>query len=301
MAAAVVLSGCGRSGGGSSSLAEINGNKITSDELVKFMSNNPMSKDQVSSSLSQMLDEELILSLAAEKKVTPTDEQVNARLAPIKKVEDLDEYLKESGLTLDEYKHRLMIEQAKINLAETTLKNKIKDEDIKKEYDQKKNTAFSIPERVKADIVIFQSKAAADSAVKKIASGTTIQKVAAEDGLKVEHQAIPKEGTGLPEEITTALFGTQKGKPTKPISIGGMGSSEQWLVMVPGDNVPAVKITFEEAKPLIHGQLVMKDATDYNKMLEKARKDAKLTISEPALKDVERTFRKISASGEAMP
>ncbi|MEN6372828.1 MAG: peptidyl-prolyl cis-trans isomerase [Armatimonadota bacterium] len=305
VAAAVVLTGCGRSGGGSSSsIAEINGKKITSNDLVNYMSRNPMTKEQVSAALSQMLDEELVLSLAAEKKVTPTDEQVNARLAPIKKAEDLDAYLKESGLTLDEYKHRLMIEQARINLAETTLKTKIKDEDVKKEYDQRKNTAFSIPERVKMEAVIFPNKAAADSAVKKLSSGSSIQQVADEAGLKVEHQAIPKQGTGLPEQITKPLFSTPKGKPTKPISLGGMTGSEQWLVMVPGDKMPAVKITLEEAKPLIYAQLVMKSAIasgDYNKMLENARKDAKLTISEPGLKDVEKTFKKTSPSGAALP
>jgi len=89
--AALILAGC-NSGG--SSLAEINGKKVTSDDVVKYMSRNPMANAQISSALTQLLEEELILNLAKEKKVMPTDTQIDQRLNYIKKIADLDEYLK---------------------------------------------------------------------------------------------------------------------------------------------------------------------------------------------------------------
>lgn len=298
--AALVLAGC-NSGGGSSSVAEINGKKITSDDIVKFMSRGLMGQHQVSGVLTQLLEEELVLDLAAEKKVTPTDTQIDQRLNYVKRVAGLDEFLENSGLTMDDYKHQLKIDQARINLAETTMKDKIKDEDVKKEYNQNKDTEFAISERIKMDAIILPNKATADDASKKLASGASLQKVADEAGLKVEHRTIPKTGTPLPDDLIKALFETEKGKATKPISVGGMPGSEQWIIMVPGDKIPEVIITLEEAKPVIHAELVMRSASDdLRKMIEKAGKDAKLTVTMPALKDVEKSFKKPEPTGNMM-
>jgi len=198
-----------------------------------------------------------------------------------------------------EYKSYMKIDQARINLAETTLKNKIKDEDIKKEYEQNKDTEFTIPERIKMDSVIFPNKDAVDNASKKLASGKSLQKVADEAGLTVEHQTIPKTGTPLPDDLIKMIFETEKGKATKPIPLG---SSEQWLIIVPGEKIPEVKITLEEAKPVLRAELIMRSASeDLQKMIDKARKDAKLTVIMPELKDVEKSFKNPEPAGNMMP
>jgi parvulin-like peptidyl-prolyl isomerase len=282
----MALVGCGKSGG---SVAEINGEKVTCQEFANAVGRSPMGAQ----ALTQLLDNKLMLSMAKEKGVEPTDEQVNQRIEFLKKTQDLESQIKDSGMTMDDVKSQLKIQQAQINLAEQATKDKISDKDVKNAYDSQKQ-AFDIPERVRVDMLMLPTKQAADKAEKDLKGGATLDKVAKDSGTEVRHFPIPKNSPGIPPELAKAAFDTPKGKISPPISMPSpMGGGEQWLILKPGDTIPAVKVSFDEAKPLILGELATAKAgqdPDYQKKLTEARKKAKVTVSVPSMKHVEKDF-----------
>lgn len=288
--AAALFAGCGRRGG--TVLAEINGEKITGDDFVKYVSG----MDMATKVLKQMLDDRLVLAMAKEKGVAPTDEQVNQRLSLLRKTQDLDAQLKESGRTLDDLKEQFRVQQAYINLAEQAMKDKITDEDVKSAYEARKPLLYDVGDGVRTDYIRFTTEDAAKKAAKEIQGGATLEKVAEDAGVDhgpILHEVIRKTVPGLPPELVKAVFEVPKGKVSPPIKIV-LPFGEQWLIVRPGDRLPPVKVSFDEAKAVIRGELAVQKASldsDYQKKMDEARRKAKITIFQPSLKRAEKEFR----------
>lgn len=282
---ATAIVGCGK-GSTSSSIAEINGQKISNQQFVDAVSRTP----QAGQVLAQLMEQQMILGMAKDQNVSPTDEQVNKKIDFIRKTQDLDQMMKDNNVTLQDVKDQQKITQAKINLAAKAFKDKVTDAEVNDLYSKRKD-AFSIPERVKTEIAIFPTKEAADKASKELQGGADFEKVTKDAGGQFQHADIPKSAPQPQFQILAkAAFDTPKGKYSQPISFGGMGM----LILKPGDKVPAVTIPENDAKSLIKDQLLMQKAdsdTDYAKKMEEARKTAKITISVPSLKNAEKDFR----------
>lgn len=280
-----VLAGCGRG-----SVAEINGKKISRDEF-----NNYMQLRAGTQMLQQMLDDRLTLAMAEKRKVSPTDEQVTKQFDALNKIADLEAMMKERGLTKDQIKDELKVMVARQNLALKEMDDRITDEQVKQAYESQKAQRYDIPERVRVEIVSFKTKDTADEAAKAIAGGASLEQASADsEGSPVMKQVVPKSGPGMPPEIVKAAFNTPKGKTSKPVKLSFAPGQEQWLIIKATDRIPAAKISFEEAEPMIRGDIATAMAQqdpDYQKEMKEARKSAKVKVLDPALKQAEKNFK----------
>lgn len=285
---AVIVAGCGKSD--NNVLAEVNGQKITSDDFAKFVGHSPMATQ----ALAKMIDDRFMLSMAEEKGVAPTEAQVNDRYEMLRKVADIDQEMKNNNFTPEEVKDQLKVVQAQINLAEKEMKGKIKDEEIKSAYEAAKMT-YDRPERVSVEAILLDSKETADKAEKDLKGGASFDKVAKDAGVQVAKVIIPKSGPGYTKDIVDAAFNTAKGEYSEPIKLGGPAPQPtKFVIIKPGEKMKAVKISLKDATPTIRGQIALKMAredSDYQKKIEEARKKAKITISAPAMKQAEKDFR----------
>lgn len=287
IAVVAVLAGCGRG-----SIAEVNGKTITRDDFYNYMQARAGSQ-----LLQQMLDDRLTLAMAEERGVAPTQEQVDKQFETFKKMADLDQVMKDRGLTPEQVKEELKVMVARQNMAEKAIGDKITDKEVREAYESQKAMRYDQPERVRAEIISFPNKEAADDAAKQIEDGATLEKIAEGDGehSQIINQTIPKNGPGMPAELVKAAFDTSKGKTSKPVklSFGGPGQ-EQWIILRAGERVPATKISFDEAEPMVRGELAMMKSNqdpDYQKQLREARKEAKIKVLVPSLKQVEKNFK----------
>jgi len=280
---AAALAGCGRG-----TVAEISGKKISRAEFVKYLE-----KQGGTRLLNQMLDDRLALTMAQDKGVEPTDEQVELQLKSLKNVMDLDEEMKQRGLTLEDVKDQLRVAQARQNLAFRAMGKQISDEEVSKAYNQQKSQVYDIPERARVELIGFPTKDAADKASNKIEGGATLQQIG--EDTEIDHgpllrRLIPKSGPGVPPGLAKAAFDTPKNQVSKPIQVT---AGKAWVILKPEDRIPAAKMSLAEAKPLIRGQLALDKANrdaEYLKQLREARRVAKVKVFDPALKQVEKDF-----------
>jgi foldase protein PrsA len=279
---AAALAGCGRG-----TVAEISGKKISRAEFAKYLQ-----KQGGTRLLNQMLDDRLALTMAQDKGVEPTDEQVELQLKSLKNVMDLDEEMKQRGLTLEDVKDQLRVAQARQNLALQAMGKQISDEEVSKSY---KPQVYDVPERMRVELIGFPTKDAADKASNKIKGGATLEQVG--DDTEIDHgpllrRLIPKSGPGVPPGLAKVAFDTPKNQVSKPIEVS-VPTRKAWIILRPEDRIPAVKMSLAEVKPLIRGQLALDKANqdaEYQKQLREARRVAKVKVFDPALKQVEKDF-----------
>jgi parvulin-like peptidyl-prolyl isomerase len=307
MIAALLIAGCSHKSGGSSTsgVAEINGQTITFEDFAKQISQDQMMAQFVGQALSKMLEDRLVVSLAEKNGVPPTDEQINQRIDLLKKTADLDSQLKQAGLSMDDVKAQIKLQQARINLAEKLVQTKVTDDEVKAQYDRSKSVLYDMPERMRVQMMVFSGKAAADKASKDLEGGATMEKIGetqTQDHSAVLTQVIPKSGPGLPPDIAKAAFDTPQGKTSKPVVIPSPQTPGQttkqpdrYLIMKPLEKLPPVKVSEQEAAPIIRGQMYLqKSATDkdFEKAMNDARRDAKITVNMPQFKQVAVEFHK---------
>lgn len=220
--------GCGRG-----TVATVNGRKITRqeyyDRLERLPYRDPNTGQPMEAGalvLQRLINEELILRLAESKNVPPTDQQVNDRLAQASKQPGFSANMKASGVTKDQLKELMRIEQAAFNLQ--TKDVKVSEADVKKYYDQNKETQFTIPEQVNLAGIFVNSKAEADKAMGLLKSGVDFATVASslsKDPVSAKQggrlRPIARGDRNIPEAIQKIIFATPRGKYTNPIPSGG--------------------------------------------------------------------------------
>lgn len=297
LVAAVALTGCGQKGTKSTktsavenAVAEVNGKKITQEEF-----NNYMQMQVGATELSNLLNERIILGIAEEKDVTPTDSEVEARLNVMKKTSDLDELKKQKGWADEDLKSQIKVSIASENVAVKMMGDKINDKAVKAKYDQDKSTSYVLPERVKADLAAFRNQSTAEEAAKKIKDGQSMEAACSSAEGPVRSLTFTKDQIGMPPELLKAVFDTPVGKSSGAIKVstGIPGQPDFWLIVKPTDVMKPVTITFDEAKASIKGQIALEMAQQdptYIKEMRAARKSADVKVLDPKLKEIEKTF-----------
>lgn len=311
--AALVIAGCSKQGGSSSGssakyVAEVDGQSISYEDFTRQLAQEPMISQFAPPVISKMLEDRMLVALADKNGVAPTDEQINQKIDLLKKTADIDAQLKQAGLTIDDIKQQIRFQQAKVNLAEKVCKKKVTDDEVKKMYEQRKSVLYDMPERMRVQMIVFTTQASADKAAKDLAGGATIEKVGEEqtqDHSAVMSQLIPKSGPGLPPDLTKAAFETPTGKTTKAIKISNpMMKQDRWVIMQPSEKLPPVTITLQEAAPVIKSQMYLEQSAtdpDFTKLVNDARRDAKVTVGLPQFKQVEKEFHKPPQPNQGMP
>ena len=115
--------------------------------------------------MTQLVNEKLILQLAKREKVEPTEAQINKKVEMAKKEGSLSQLLKQRGMTLDDYKRELTLNQAFINVVTKDIK--VTDAELKRVYEsglQAKQSPFKKPERVEVALIVCKTKAGIDEA-----------------------------------------------------------------------------------------------------------------------------------------
>ncbi|MBP6965443.1 MAG: peptidyl-prolyl cis-trans isomerase [Armatimonadetes bacterium] len=224
LVAASFLAGCGKS-----SVAKVNGRKISRqeyyDRLERMpMGNPPMQVEAGVVVLRDLINEELLIRLAEKEKVPPTNAQVDERYKQMEKQPQFMAKMKESGLTKDQAKDLVRILQAHFNLMTRGIK--VTDEEVKKYYEANKDKQFTIPENAEVAAIFCENKATADKAMnllKQNVDFATVAKQLSSDPNSKDRggrlgRPVYVNDQGLPEAVWKKVLATKKGAYTEPIA-----------------------------------------------------------------------------------
>jgi foldase protein PrsA len=281
---AIVLSGCGRG-----AFITVNGEKITKDEYYRRLEQMSINGQQAGSLMvQQMLKEELVLQLAKDKGVYPTDEQIEKKVEFAKKEGNLGTRLRQMGVTMEEYKKLLKPQQAQINIIIKGVK--IPDADVKKYYEENKKTVFTRPETVDPAVIVCLTKDKLNKVQEQMKKGTDFTSVAmklSDDPYTAPSGGrlgpLPRNVPNAPAGLLEAAFALKRNQISEPILIKPEGKNPQWVMIKLLDRKPERVTGYNEVKDQIREQLALqKGAQQVNVMqlLEKKRQTAKLTLPE---------------------
>jgi foldase protein PrsA len=278
------LVGCGKG-----NLATVGGEKITKDEFYKRLENMPVGGQPAGIVvLNQMVEEHLWLQLAKKENVSPTDAQVNDRLEEAKKQPNFKAVLTQSGMTLDEYKQGLKVQQAQYNVV--TKGQTVSDADVKKFYDINKAKVYTTPERVKIGAIICKTKKAIDNASSKLKGGTDFSAVVinlSEDQSK--NRKIPGElgwvwrgQPKVPTNLIDIAFSLKKGATSDPFQVMDQGKPADWVILRCLEHEQTKVRAFDEVKDQIRkGLLFLKgqQSPDVANKFKQIREEAKIKVN----------------------
>ncbi|SDT00376.1 foldase protein PrsA [Paenibacillaceae bacterium GAS479] len=203
---------------GGETVATVNGEKITQNELYEMIA-----PTYGKSALDTLITMKLVAQEADNKGITVTKEEEDKELADVKKNfpsdAEFDAALAQSGMTLEDLKKQMLMQvQMRKMLAD---KLKVTDEDVKKYYDANKES-FATPEQVKASHILVDTKEEADAIVKELNNGGDFAAIAKEKskdtGSAVKGGDLGYFGKGqMVPEFDEAVFKMEIGKVSAPI------------------------------------------------------------------------------------
>lgn len=228
----MTLTGCGKS------VAKINGEKISRDEynsrMEKMTINSPDGKQQQVGALvlQQLLLEKLKMQFAKKLGVEPTSEQIDGRIADLKK-QGVYQRLKTDGYTDDEIRSDIRVQQANLNVY--TKDVKVTEKELKDFYEQNKLQYFTNPAGADLGMIATAKKETMDKARKMVNVGASAFDAAAAQYndipqlkqsrgdigfMPADATKIPKGRPQLPPTVQAAVFKLKVGEVTEPIHAG---------------------------------------------------------------------------------
>lgn len=282
---AAFVVGCG----GRSVVAKVNGRKITRQEYYDRLERLPyvdaasgQTTDAGILVLQRLVTEELLLRMAENQHVAPTDEQIKDRIAQSMKSPGFAANMRKSGVTKDQMKELMRVEQAAFNLQ--TKGVTVTPQDIKSFYDQNQAAQFTVPEQVYVAAIFVNSKADADKAMSllknKVEFGTVARTMSKHPSAKVDGKLAPltRGDKGVPEAVQSLIFSTPNNQYTNPIPSGN-GSYVIFQVL---QHIPKKVQKLADVQTAIHDRLMlekgMQKNPNLNGELAKFRDTAKIDI-----------------------
>lgn len=301
------LAGCGRKG-----LVNVNGEKVMKEDFYarlervpvqQVVNGRPVAIPAGRYVIEQIVREQIIQQLAKNEGVAPTEEQVNKKVQFIKKNAGADfrGFLAQRGMTEEEWKHSVEIEQALNNVVSKGVK--IPDSDVKAAYDQQlkaKPSPFIRPEQVRISIIVTGKKDSIDKAYKLLKEGQDFGAVAmrlSEDPSKQAKGEIPtwisRGMQGIPESAVNTAFALQPGKYSQPLNAGN-----SWAIIKLNQKRPQKVQSYDEVKELIREQLSIQKGSqnpEIGKKIQDFTKNADITINAERYKNVADEIKKQAA------
>jgi len=312
--AATALAGCGRRG-----FIRVNGEKINLQEFHSRLARTTVQTPQGPQLagryvVQQLIQEKLIEQLAKQEKVEPTEEQINKKIEFFKKQSggDMARVLSQLGMTLDDLKHQIAVEQAYINIVTKGIT--IPDDKVRKAYEEAlhaKDSPFVRPEQVLVSAIITSSKAKIDKASKLLASGQEFGAVsrklsdvwikqtdgkvgwASKDGMI---DLVVGQKAALPKDYADRVFALQIGKYTAPFeSVTRVRQGDktvtvrQWVILRADQKRRKKITTYDEVKDRIRETLAMREGAkrkEVQKLMQTFAKNADIVINAAAYKDI---------------
>lgn len=263
-------------GGASQAVAKVNGETITQQDLYNFMVE-AQGGQSGQAALDQLISDKLVDMEAAKTNTTVTDADVDAELAEVKKQfpseDEFNSTLQQYGMTLDDLKKSIKqnLKSRKIFEPQVT----VKDEDVKKYYDENK-ASFSTPEQVRASHILVKTKEEADAILKQLKNGgdfAAIAKEKNEDATKDKGGDLGFFSEGqMVKEFDEAVWKMKVGELSEPVK-----TQYGYHIIKLTDKKPAVNPTFDEKKAEIAKLLKSNEANQKaSEWLAKAKTDAKI-------------------------
>lgn len=269
-------------GGDQEAVATVNGENVTRQQLNDYM------LDQVGKqALNVMIQDTLINQEVAKAGVTITDADVEAELESFKKgfpsENEFTMYMMQNGLALENLKDQLEANLKITKVLEPTIT--IKDEDIKKYYDENKDS-FATPEQVQASHILVDKKEDAEAILKQLKDGADFATIA-----KEKNKDATKEKGGdlgfftrenMVKEFSDAAFKLNAGELSDVVQ-----SEFGYHIIKVTDKKAATNPTFEEKKDdvrkiLLNKELATKVPTWIQEIQTAAKIDNKLEAKEKA-------------------
>lgn len=283
---ATFVVGCGRG-----TVAKVNGRNITRQEYYNRLERLPYA-DQASGqnteagamTLQRLITEELLLRLSEKEHVAPTDQQIKERIAQSMKQPNFSSNLRKAGITKEQLKELMRVEQAAFNLQ--TKGVTVSPQDVKSFYDQGVKTQFTVPEQVSLAGIFVNSKAEADKCMSMLKSGAdfgTVARMMSKDpsSAKVDGKLNPlaRGNPNIPEPVQKIIFSTPKGEHTNPISSGKGG----FVIFQVLQHTPSKVQRLAEVQNLIRDRMMlekgMQKNQNLNEELAKFRESAKIDVN----------------------
>lgn len=282
--------GCGNqnsgSGGGASSgttivlgndkpVATVNGASISQleffNQLQNYAPQQPQSVTAGRAIMQQLIVNELIVAMAKQQNVAPTDADLDALYKPFVALQEsnstkpFEQVLQDVGLTPEQVKH----DQFRPQLARLKLLTKglppITDTEIKAYYDLNKSKEFTRPDRAHIKRIIVATQADAQTAAQEIKKGQQFEMLASRSLSKQPAdgdvaQWLPLDATANPTlaPLVSAAKSTSVGATSTPFAFQGYW----WLVKVV-DKKPKETLTLDQVKGLIPLLLLNKKAQEH--------------------------------------
>lgn len=258
-----LLAGCGRRG-----ILNINGEKVPKDEFyarleqvsVQTQGGSEMAGTYV---MRQIINERLVMQLAKERNVAPTEAQIEKKIEMIRKESggNLNNVLAQGAMTMDDLKRKITVEQSFVNLASRGIA--VPDEDVKKAYEsalKAKNSPFVKQESVVLSAIACSTKAKVDKAYQLLTDGTDFGAVATRlsEGPSQQKQGqlgvITRSMELVPKIVRDTAFSLRTGSYSKPMLVG-----KEWMILKSDKRRPASQQKFEDVKQMIKEQMAVRE------------------------------------------
>lgn len=308
---AIVVTGCGNS-----SVATVNGRKISRQEYCSALEQLPFYQEPRMESglwvLDRLVRDQLVLSLADKEKCRPTDAQVNERLAQMEKLPtymawgDYLDYARQYALTKDQIKEQVRVFQAEFNL--WTRGISIPEKDLRASYEQNKLVLYTDAETAEVAMIMCKTQADADKAMellKTVEFATVAKRLSVEPNSAANGGRIGKiyrDQQGWDKTALKKIFATKKGEITGPVLVSNESVKAVLIFKVIRIN-PAKTRKYEEVKYVIQDRMMREQGEqkwDVQKELVKFSETAKIKINIDRYKD-KLTPPKQPAQGQTAP
>jgi parvulin-like peptidyl-prolyl isomerase len=254
-----------------------------------------------------MIDEKLVLQLAAKDGVTPTEVQINRKLDLVKKQSggDINRALAMRGMSLDDLKRQVELQQAFVNVVSKGVT--ISDDEVKKAYDQAlnaKNSTLKRPEQVLVSGIVTKTKDKIDKAYKMLKEGQEFTAVVTRmsDDPNAKQSLgrldwVAKDNTQWPAVIRDTAFSLHIGSYSTPVKIDA-----RWAILRADQKRPAKVTSLSELKDIIKEELAVRKGSQakFNKELKDFTKSADIIVNAERYKGIPEMMKKNASAPPAV-
>lgn len=302
---AVVLTGCGKSCNVASvpakTVATVNGEGIPASKYLDLVSRRA-GRDV----LTNLIEQQVILNWAKEEGVSPTDKQIKQQIEVLKR--DGVYERQEKLLGQDAINSELNAMQARINIAKKI--SKVTDQELQSAYDMMKQRYVHGPRKYVA-LIINTDQKQVDDAAKAIKGGMSFDDAAAKysdkrfaiGGGAIEIW-VAEDQQGIPAELASAAKATKIGEVSKVFSLGQPGQPTNYAILKVTKEQPKSNLKLKDVKSEVEDAAALQKSqmdSKFTEELNKRKKDAKISIDIPYLKDVADTINNPPETPTGMP
>lgn len=279
-ALAISLAACS---GGSTTLASVNGQKITKGELDTKLEAGPSGKQM----LGQLIQTALLDQYAKQKAITASDTEIQKKIDDIKSrypAGQFDALIKQQGLTIDDVKE--IVKQQVLLEKAVAPQVHVGDPDVKAFFD-KNHASYDRAEQVRARHILVPDLKTAQIVEQKLKQGQKFEDLAKEystdPGSKDKGGELGWFGKGqMVPAFQDAAFSLPVGRISQPVK-----SPFGYHIIQVEERRPAQQATLANTAPLIKQQLTQQqEAQLVPGFLNSLRTDAKIEIYDPRFADL---------------